>query len=229
VTLIAALEERARGGNPDFSVIPGIAYRDADGKFARSLTPPMRRKDIDDIPWPAWDLTPIEKYLDSGSGFGVSKGRNMPIVGSRGCPYACTFCSNEDMWTRKWEARDYVAVVDEIEHYHQTYGAVNFPFQDLTAILKRDWIIDFCKELLARDLKVTWQFPSGTRCEVIDDEVAQLLAATGGRSLAFAPESGSERTRKLIKKRMKTESLMNAVDASVRNKLNIPLRWGPGV
>ena len=39
--------------------------------------------------------------------------------------------------------------------------------------------------------------------------------------MAFAPESGSERTRKLIKKRMKTDSLMNAVHASVRNGLNI--------
>ena len=68
---------------------------------------------------------------------------------------------------------------------------------------------------------MTWQFPSGTRCEVIDDEVARLLRETGGNSLALAPESGSERTRKLIKKRMKTDSLLNAVKASVRNKLNL--------
>ena len=38
--------------------------------------------------------------------------------------------------------------------------------------------------------------------EVVDDEVADLLAKTGGNSMAFAPESGSARTRKLIKKQM---------------------------
>jgi radical SAM superfamily enzyme YgiQ (UPF0313 family) len=113
-------------------------------------------------------------------------------------------------------------VAQEIEHYYRQYGARNFPFQDLTAIVKRPWIIDFCNELLRRNLDdITWQFPSGTRCEVIDDEVAKLLYRTGGRALAFAPESGSENTRKLIKKQMKTESLLNAVRASVKNRLNI--------
>ena len=125
------------------------------------------------------------------------------------------------MWTNRWYARDAKDVVEEIAYYKETYGAVNFPFQDLTAILKRDWIIEFCTELLAKDLNITWQFPSGTRCEVVDDEVADLLARTGGKSMAFAPESGSARTRKLIKKQMKEEALMEAVHSSVRNGLNI--------
>ena len=67
-------------------------------------------------------------------------------------------------------AIDAEKVVVEIEFYMTTMGARNFPFQDLTAIVKRDWILAFCKALMARDLKVTWQFPSGTRCEVFDDE-----------------------------------------------------------
>jgi radical SAM superfamily enzyme YgiQ (UPF0313 family) len=126
------------------------------------------------------------------------------------------------MWTTRYVTRDPGDVADEIEHYYRAYGARNFPFQDLTAIVKRDWIVAFCDELLARGLEgITWQFPSGTRCEVIDDEVASLLYRTNGRALAFAPESGSERTRELIKKRMKTESLLAAVEASVKNKLNI--------
>ena len=145
----------------------------------------------------------------------------MPILATRGCPYQCTYCASPNMWTTKWYARDPADVVDEMERYKNDYGAVNFPFQDLTAILKRDWIISFCNELKRRELGVTWQFPSGTRCEVIDDEVARLLHETGGSSLALAPESGSERTRKLIKKRMKTDSLINAVKASVKNKLNV--------
>jgi anaerobic magnesium-protoporphyrin IX monomethyl ester cyclase len=129
------------------------------------------------------------------------------------------------MWTTRYITRDAQDVAAEIEHYYREHGAVNFPFQDLTAIVKRDWVIEFCNELLERELThangITWQFPSGTRCEVIDDEVARLLYLTGGHSLAYAPESGSERTRKLIKKKMKTDSLLEAVRASVKNKLNI--------
>ena len=191
-----------------------------DGELIRNM-PRARRKDLDAISWPAWDLFDVDLYNEYDLVNGLHAGKTIPILATRGCPYQCTYCSNPGMWTTAWYARTPALVVDEIESYAKHQGAKNFPFQDLTAILKRDWVIEFCNEILARKLEITWQFPSGTRCEVIDDEVARLLRLSGGRSLAFAPESGSERTRKLIKKRMKTSSLMNAVKASVREKLNI--------
>ncbi len=206
---------------PDFGAIPSVVYRDAKGQPVRSLQVRARKKAVDEIAWPAWDLFSVDTYNNHNYVNGVKMGKTIPILATRGCPYQCTYCSSPNMWTTKWYAREAKDVVDEIEHYYRAFGATNFPFQDLTAIVKRDWIIEFCHELLARKLPINWQFPSGTRCEVIDDEVAGLLAKSGGRSLAFAPESGSERTRQLIQKRMKTESLLNAAHASVRNGLNI--------
>jgi anaerobic magnesium-protoporphyrin IX monomethyl ester cyclase len=199
--------------------IRGLAFL-RDGLLVRTPTR-ERTKAIDDLPWPAWDLFDLETYNQHDLVTGLHAGMTVPILATRGCPYQCTYCSSPNMWTTRYYTRAPKDVVDEMEHYHRNWGARNFPFQDLTAIVKRQWILDFCNELLARKLEVTWQFPSGTRCEVIDDEVARLLFLTGGKALAFAPESGSERTRKLIKKQMKTESLLNAVKASVKNKLNI--------
>ena len=213
----------ALGEKVDWSLVPGIWYRDADGEPVASAETRPRNKDVDSIPWPAWDLIDIEVYNDQGFICGLNMGKTMPILATRGCPYQCTYCASPNMWTTRWYARNPIDVVDEMQSYKEKYGATNFPFQDLTAILKRDWIIEFCNELKRRDLGLTWQFPSGTRCEVIDDEVAGLLRETGGHSLALAPESGSERTRKLIKKRMKTESLLEAVKASVKNKLNVTI------
>ncbi|MBK8977720.1 MAG: B12-binding domain-containing radical SAM protein [Planctomycetes bacterium] len=207
----------------DWSQVKGIWYRDAGGRPTESREPRARKKDVDEIAWPAWDLFDIDVYNQQGFINGLDQGQTVPILATRGCPYQCTYCASPNMWTTRWYARSPKDVVDEMQHYKERFGATNFPFQDLTAILKRDWIIDFCNELKQRQLNVTWQFPSGTRCEVIDDEVARLLYETGGRSLALAPESGSERTRKLIQKRMKTESLMDAVKASVRNKLNVTI------
>ncbi len=214
VALFGALEQGA-----SVDRIPGLVYL-RNGEVVR--TPAAERKrDVDHLPWPAWDLVDLETYNRHGLVNGIHAGKTIPILATRGCPYQCTYCSSPGMWTRRYVTRDPKNVADEIEHYHRTYGARNFPFQDLTAIVKRDWIIAFCRELLARDLDITWQFPSGTRCEVIDDEVARLLYLTGGRHLAYAPESGSERTRKLIKKRMRTESLLDAVKSSVKNRLSI--------
>lgn len=213
--LFKALEN----GSPGPREIPGLSFL-REGEVVR--TPPRSRiLDVDTLPWPAWDLFDPPAYYKHGHIMGIDTGMTMPILATRGCPYACTYCLNPMMWGRRWCARDPKNVVDEISHYHETYGAVNFPFHDLTAILQKDWIIAFCEELLRRDLRITWQLPIGTRCEVIDEEVTALLKRSGCHMITFAPESGSERTRKLIGKRMTEESLMKAVRAAVRSKLSV--------
>lgn len=112
-------------------------------------------------------------------------------------------------------------VVDEIELYVKTKHARNFPFQDLTAILKKDWIIQFCNEILKRELSITWLLPTGTRLEAVDEQVAHLLKRSGMVSMAFAPESGSEATRIKIRKRMLTNALFDSISATGKADLNI--------
>ncbi len=213
--LFRAMEQ----GSPDWSAIPGLAFRH-NGKMLKTPGRP-RILDVDTLPWPAWDLFDPPAYYRHGHVMGIDRGMTMPMLATRGCPYACTYCSNAMMWQRRWCAREPKDVVDEIAQYHRVYGAMNFPFHDLTAILKKEWIVAFCEELLRRELKISWQLPIGTRCEVIDDDVTRLLCATGCHMVTFAPESGSERTRKLVGKRMTEASLMRAVRASVRNRLTV--------
>ena len=205
----------------DWSAIDGILYRDAHGSPVRSSRPRARNQDIDGIAWPAWDLFDIDVYNEHEFINGLNQGKTVPILATRGCPYQCTYCASPNMWTTRWYPRDPVDVVDEIEQYQRALGATNFPFQDLTAILKRDWVVDFCKEVEQRDLRITWQLPAGTRSEIIDEEVASLLVRSGCRSLNFAPESGSERTRKHMKKMLTDEKLFRAVRASVKAGLNV--------
>ena len=119
------------------------------------------------------------------------------------------------------DPRDPIKVVDEIEFYKKNFNAKNFPFQDLTAIIKKEWIKAFCEEVIKRKLNITWQLPTGTRSEAIDDEIARLLKKSGMTSMAYAPESGSEETRKFIKKRMKTENLFKSIDSASKAGLNI--------
>ena len=152
--------------------VNGLVMRQ-DGKIVRTL-PRGRIKAIDDIPWPAWNLVPLENYLSNGLGYGVDLGRSMPLIATRGCPYRCTFCSNPTMWTTKWIARKPNLVLDEIEHYINKYGAENIDFYDLTAIVQKEWIAEFCRLIKKRNLKFTWQLPSGTRSEAIDTEISNF-------------------------------------------------------
>lgn len=198
--------------------LAGTAYR-RDGAVVLEERR-ARVRDVDAIPAPAWDLFDVKGYDEHGLVTGIHRGVTVPILATRGCPYRCAYCSSPNMWTTKWVARDPRLVADEIEGYVREYGASNFPFHDLTAILRREWVLDFCREIVARGLKINWQLPSGTRCEVVDHEVAALLAQSGGWSLNFAPESGSEAVRKKVHKQMKEESLFGAVEAAVAHKLN---------
>jgi anaerobic magnesium-protoporphyrin IX monomethyl ester cyclase len=210
-------------GATDFSAIAGIWYRDANGKPVKSAAARSRNKAVDEIAWPAWDLFDVRAYNERKLVTGIHYGMTVPIFATRGCPYQCTYCSSPTMWTTRWYAREPKDVVDEMQHWHEEYEANNFPFHDLTAILKKDWVIDFCKELESRPFskKIRWQLPSGTRVEVIDEEVAMWLRRTNGVSLNYAPESGSQETRKRVKKMMKDESLFRAVKAAVKYNLNV--------
>jgi radical SAM superfamily enzyme YgiQ (UPF0313 family) len=222
-TILALLRARAAGRPLD--EVPGVAFRQAprDGAPARIVTTGLspRRRDVDALPLPDWDSFPIEQYIARHQINGINLGRSMPILGTRGCPFQCTFCSNPGMWTQRWIARDPKLLADEMALYREKYAVTNFDFQDLTAIVKRDWIVAFCRELIGRELEVTWQMPSGTRAEVFDEEVADLLYRSGCRALAFAPESGSPEILRIVKKQVHLDRMLVSMRAAVKRGLKL--------
>jgi radical SAM superfamily enzyme YgiQ (UPF0313 family) len=199
--------------------VAGIVFRAPEGPCRTA--PRARIRDVDDIPLPRWDITPIERYLDGGFSFGVDRGRTMPLLATRGCPYRCTFCSSPRMWTTRYTSRAPARVVDEIEDYVRRYRAVNFDFYDLTAIVKREWILEFCRTLEARGLSITWQLPSGTRSEALDEPVLRAMYRSGCRNVSYAPESGSERTLDAIQKKVDLDRLGHSMSTAVRVGLNV--------
>src|SRR4029450_2273399 len=77
--------------------LTGIVFRAEDGPHPTAARAGIRA--VDEVPAPRWDLTPIERYLDGGFSFGVDRGRTMPLLATRGCPYRCTFCSSRPVGT----------------------------------------------------------------------------------------------------------------------------------
>lgn len=199
--------------------VTGLAFLRGD-EVVRTK-PRARIRDVDAVGYPAWHLFPMENYLTSRNAHGVFLGRTMGILATRGCPYKCTFCSNPVMYGNLWMARSPKDVLDEIQHDIETYQAENIDFYDLTMILKRSWIIEFCKLIVERGMKFTWQLPTGTRSEVIDDEVSGWLYRTGCRNITYAPESGSEETLKLIKKQVHVPKVIESIKAALRNGIHV--------
>lgn len=198
--------------------LEGIAFKNSNGEIVE--TPRRKRKtNIDDLPYPDWDSWSINEYIDHSQVSGISLGRGIPILGSRGCPYECTFCSNLDMWTKRFIMRDPKQLVDEMEFMKKKYNVNSFHFMDSTFIVNNKKLISFCKELIDRNLNISYQLPAGTRCEAINYELVDVLGKSGLKNLALAPESGSEVIRKVIKKQLNYKHFLKA--ARLLSKSNI--------
>jgi anaerobic magnesium-protoporphyrin IX monomethyl ester cyclase len=201
------------GNDRDVTGVNGIVYRDAEGQSVINGNLP-RIKDLNSIPWPYWPDGYLEKYWAAGKSYGVHSERDMPLMVSRGCPFRCTFCSSPQMWTTTYKLREVDDVIAEIKAYQQKYNITAFQLYDLTAIVKKNWTIEFCQKLLDGGIHLKWSLPSGTRSEALDKETLAYLQRTGCNYLCYAPESGSPDTLKLIKKAVKlpriTESIIEA-------------------
>jgi len=208
VELLAALAGHA--GAPPLERIAGLAYRGAGGAIVTTARR-RRRAALDEIPWPAWELFPLEHYLDARLFSAIpldSAQRPMVIVGTRGCPYTCKFCSNEQMWGINYFMRDPARIVDEMAHYVARYGATDFHFQDLTLVINAAWTARLCEEIVRRDLRITWKTISGTRSEALDGELLALMARSGCDDLVLAPESGSPEMSRVTRKRVQLEKVL---------------------
>jgi len=218
-TLLDIVNTNFAGADP--RTVDGIVFSE-NGTIRRNPAR-ARIRDIDNIPEPDWDGLPIEVYLEGGYGHGINLGRSMPLLATRGCPYQCTFCSSPYMWTTRWQARSPQKVFDEMTKYINRYNAQNFDLYDLTAIVKKQWIVEFCDLIIESGLKFTWQLPSGTRSEAIDAEVVDKLWLSGCRNMNYAPESGSPTVLKRIKKRVSLPRLMSSMNAAISRGLNVKI------
>lgn len=212
---------KALDGDCGLEGVGGIVYRSSHG-LARTARR-ARIKNLEAIAWPAWDLFPLENYLANEFGYGVNPGRSMPLLISRGCPFECTFCSSPQMWTTRWQARNTEDVISEMQYYIDHYGAQNFDFYDLTTIIRKDWIKEFCEKVINRGWNTTWQMPAGTRAEALDAEALHLMYLSGQKNISYAPESGSPTTLRLIKKKIQLDRVKESISAALKEGMNVKL------
>ena len=216
IDLLKTIEQKR-----SLSEVNGIVFRSETGVIRNPKR--ARINKLENISWPAWDLFPLENYLSNGFGYGVNTGRTMPMLISRGCPYQCTFCSSPQMWTTKWQARNADEVIEEMQFYIDKYKVQNFDFYDLTTIVKKNWIIDFCQKAIKKNWNITWQMPAGTRSEALDDETLGLMVLSGQQMISYAPESGSAVTLQKIKKKIKVDRMKKSIKSALSKGMNVKL------
>ena len=178
------------------SGIRGIWAKD-DGKIIKN---PLRAliRDIDSLPVPDYELwEDIDKYLYFN--------QLLYFIGNRGCPYACTYCSEQPL--RELFPESYLRIrnpkgfAQEIELQWNKYKNRNMKLAhtfDPVFTIDADWIKDFCDEYIKLRLNEKLPFSCFSRGDLIDEEKVKLLAASGCKIIRIGIEAGSEYIRGYI-------------------------------
>jgi anaerobic magnesium-protoporphyrin IX monomethyl ester cyclase len=185
--------------------VKGIYYRE-EGKI-RKNEPRGFIEDLDSLPFPAFDLMPLEKYSVFGERL-----RQFPVISSRGCPFACRYCSSSLFMGHRFRARSAENVVDEIEWLCEEFNANHIAFSDDTFTFNRERVLNICKEIKRRDLEITWSCSS--RIDTITAEMLRIMKSAGCVAIYYGIESASKKILEYYRKKISLEKAMEVVRAT---------------
>ncbi len=146
---------------------------------------------IDDLPYPDWDGL-IGENKKASNLFGNYN--SVPIIGTRGCPYSCfKYCVYPLQQGRKVRQRSPKKIVDEMEIL-KNKGIKMFIFRDPVFSINRKHTLDFCNELIQRNIKI--RFIIETHLRILDLELIKILKKAGLKAVKVGIESSDEEVLK---------------------------------
>lgn len=168
----------------------GITFRKGKETVQTPARPVIRN--LDDLPYPAYNHFALEKYLLYGKLF-------LPVITSRGCPFQCAFCTTSRILGKEYRARSPKNIVDELEHIKSTYHADAFTFYDDTLTLDKGRLFKICDEIKARRINIPWDCQ--TRVDQVSFEILTKMKETGCQQVFFGVESGCQTILDAVNKR----------------------------
>ncbi|MEJ2599668.1 MAG: radical SAM protein [Anaerolineales bacterium] len=185
---LAELADRLSGrSRQPFSEILGLAYQEEGGLVNNGRRPDL--KDLDSLPFPAWDLVDVERYrriwLEKHGYF------SMNVATTRGCPFHCNWCA-KPIWGQRYNTRSPDNVVKEMAWLKQTYAPDHLWINDDIFGLKAGWVKRFAELVEAYEACIP--FKSLNRVDLLlrPGEIEALKRA-GCQIVWVGAESGSQK------------------------------------
>ena len=200
-TLLDLVRTIENGG--DLETVQGLAFKDKDdGSIV--LTPDRQViEDLDELPFPAFHLFPMEKYKILNITTNVAT-----IITTRGCPMQCSFCSSAALHGNKLRRRSYTNVVDEIELRLKEENIDTIAFMDDTFTLSKKFVYDLCDEIKRRGLEFWWGCT--TRVDTLNEELLQTMKDVGCMTLFIGVESADQQMLDKMNKNITVSKTENA-------------------
>lgn len=187
------------------SSIEGISYIN-NGKICHN-PPRALISDLDSLPFPAWELLPIDKYKSD-----VRKtNRSLPIMTSRGCPFGCIFCY-KGVFGTKYRCRSAENVVNELEYLINNFEIKEFAILDDNFTLDQKRATKICELIIERHLAIPWCTPNGIRASPASIELFSKMKQAGCYRIYIGAESGNQKVLDYINKKLTLEEIREAFE-----------------
>lgn len=182
---LALPADSARSGR--LAVLGGGCEPRGDATVRRTHGRPAVR-DVDALPFPAWDLVDAEAYRRAWT---AAHGRlSWNVVTSRGCPYGCNWCA-KPLFGRRYDQRSPRNAALEIRRLRDTVAPDHLWFADDIFGLTAEWIQAFADEVARLDARTP--FTIQTRVNLMRPATVAALAAAGAEEVWLGVESGSQK------------------------------------
>lgn len=206
--LLDSLDEQ---NDKPFSEILGLAWRE-EGHDERSSAfhcSPRRAdiKDVDSLPFPAWDLVDVPRYRQiwlERHGY-----YSMNMVTTRGCPYHCNWCA-KPIWGQRYNSRSPENVAEELAWLKELYQPDHIWFADDIMGLKPGWWQDFADAIEERGAVVPFKCLSRADLIVRQAGDVDALKRAGCEIVWMGAESGSQKVLNAMEKGTQVEQIAEA-------------------
>jgi radical SAM superfamily enzyme YgiQ (UPF0313 family) len=198
--LIHCLEQ----GQTDFLSIPGLAYKQQD-----AVIKTMRRtvlRELDNLPFPAWDLIDIEPYRKTWLKYKGYFSLNMATT--RGCPFKCNWCA-KPIYGNRYNSRSPQNVVAELKLLKEKFNFDHIWFCDDIFGLRPGWVNEFANLVEAEQL--SFKFKIQARADLLlGEDYIRDLARAGCENIWMGAESGSQKVLDAMDKGTRVEQIFEA-------------------
>jgi anaerobic magnesium-protoporphyrin IX monomethyl ester cyclase len=196
----------------DVVAVKGILFRDKD----RQVVFTGRRdgpRDLDSIPYPDFDGLGFGEYLDhlhcnnspTASHNSFDHPRVYPILGSRGCPFNCTFCYHYD----KYRKRSLESIKQELNVMVKKYKINMIIFFDECLALDKKRLSGVCDMMNELRKKVSWDLRWQPQLTVygVDKDILKELKGSGVDVISYGFESMDQDVLKSMNKPITPEMI----------------------
>ena len=203
IELLKALENKK-----SFKGIKGIAFN-KDGNVVINERRPLI-KDIDSVPFPAYDLFPMGYYRLLRMPHANSSDFIMPMLSGRGCTFKCTFCYRMD---KGFRPRSNESIIAEIKLLKKDYGITYVAFADELLMSSVRRTESLCRDFLKAKLNVKWD--CNGRLNYAKPALLKLMKKAGCSFINYGIEAMDNNVLKNMKKGLTTNQITKGIDATL--------------